>query len=93
MDSMLTGKVVGQGFTPETAEWLSRSLLHPSIPSTDGNGHSGTLLDASGGILGGNLNNKQSPLGIELGEFMLDSDLDFLSSQLFEYNPGGGAIG
>jgi hypothetical protein len=31
---------------------------------------------------------KQSPLGMELGEFMLDGDLEFLSSQSFAYNRG-----
>jgi len=29
---------------------------------------------------------KQSPLGMELGEFMLDGDLEFLSSHSFHYN-------
>jgi hypothetical protein len=33
-------------------------------------------------------NSKQSPLGMELGEFMLDGDLDFLSSQQYGYNRG-----
>ncbi|EXJ56967.1 hypothetical protein A1O7_07311 [Cladophialophora yegresii CBS 114405] len=32
--------------------------------------------------------NKQSPLGMELGEFMLDGDLEFLSSHSFAYNRG-----
>jgi hypothetical protein len=58
----------------------------------DDNGHSTILPDAAGEILYGGLNNKQSPLGIELGEFMLDSDLDFLNSQMFEYNPGAGGL-
>ncbi|OQV06994.1 Fungal specific transcription factor domain-containing protein isoform 2 [Cladophialophora immunda] len=31
---------------------------------------------------------KQSPLGMELGEFMLDGDLEFLSSHSFAYNRG-----
>jgi hypothetical protein len=25
---------------------------------------------------------------MEFGEFLLDSDLDFLSTRVFEYNPG-----
>ncbi len=31
---------------------------------------------------------KQSPLGMELGEFMLDGDLEFLSSHSYAYNRG-----
>ncbi len=31
---------------------------------------------------------KQSPLGMDMGEFLLDGDLDFLSNQSFAYNRG-----
>lgn len=53
-------------------------------------GHAG-YPSGPGGLMNGAIQ-KQSPLGMELGEFMLDSDLDFLGNQLFEYNPGVGGM-
>ncbi|OAG40419.1 hypothetical protein AYO21_05319 [Fonsecaea monophora] len=43
------------------------------------------IYNHNGGIVA---NSKQSPLGMELGEFMLDGDLEFLSSHSFAYNRG-----
>jgi hypothetical protein len=46
---------------------------------------------AAGGVMHGTFP-KQSPVGMELGEFMLDGDFDFLSGQLLDYNPGVGGM-
>lgn len=49
----------------------------------NGNGNPSLVPDGPTGIMNGQAHNKHSPLGMELGEFILDGDLDFLSSQLF----------
>ncbi|KIY03377.1 uncharacterized protein Z520_00068 [Fonsecaea multimorphosa CBS 102226] len=68
----------------------------PHIPPHEA-GDYGVLLGGGAGAVMGMFNHgssgvvassKQSPLGMELGEFMLDGDLEFLSSHSFAYNRG-----
>lgn len=84
----LTTAAAGRGHLPETDEWRMRAITSTSFRPEDGSGNAVFPPGTIGGMLNGAYH-KQSPLGMELGEFMLDGDLDFLSSQLFEYNPGG----
>jgi hypothetical protein len=88
---MLTSIAAGRGHLPDTDEWRTRALTNTSFKPEDGGGNSVMPPGAIGGVLNGTYH-KQSPLGMELGEFMLDGDLDFLSGQLFEYNTGVGGI-
>jgi hypothetical protein len=83
----LTIAAVGQGLLTESTEWRTGYVPNHSFDNPNGSGAS--LPGGTAAMGNGSLNNKYSPLGMELGEFMLDGDLTFLSSHLFEYrNPG-----
>ncbi|OCT49144.1 hypothetical protein CLCR_04559 [Cladophialophora carrionii] len=71
--SQAQGQGQGQNPYPQMAQAGDYALLHTS---------------AAGMFNGMIQSNKQSPLGMELGEFMLDGDLEFLSSHSFAYNRG-----
>ncbi|RFU24957.1 hypothetical protein B7463_g11376, partial [Scytalidium lignicola] len=87
---------VGQGLVAQPSDWGAGLLSNSSAFETlnGGGGDSSLLHDGVTGLVNGVSRNKHSPLGMELGEFMLDGDLDFLSNQLFGFNrnPSGGMI-
>ncbi|OAP63435.1 hypothetical protein AYL99_02662 [Fonsecaea erecta] len=74
----------------------------PPAPAPQEAGDYGVLLGGGAAAVGASLgmgiynnhgggivtSSKQSPLGMDLGEFMLDGDLEFLSSHSFAYNRG-----
>jgi hypothetical protein len=74
-------------------EWRTGYVPNHSFDHLNGSGASGFVPAGTAAMGNGLLNSKHSPLGMELGEFILDGDLNFLSSRLFEYNnPGGGMV-
>ncbi|KAH8799845.1 fungal-specific transcription factor domain-containing protein [Xylogone sp. PMI_703] len=76
---------VEQGLLSQPLDWGTGYLSNSAaFDAVNGSGDASTLLASSGFMSG--TNNKHSPLGMELGEFMLDGDLDFLSHQLFGFN-------
>lgn len=81
----------GRGQILETDESRSRGLVHSSLRPMNNDGTAVYPPGAAGGVMHGAYQ-KQSPLGMELGEFMLDGDLDFLSGQIFDYNRGVGGM-
>lgn len=86
---ILTIAAVGQGLLAESAEWRTGYGPNDSFDNPNGSGNSGSIPGETVALGNSTFNNRHSPLGMELGEFMLDGDLNFLSSHLFEYNSGG----
>jgi hypothetical protein len=83
---MLTCSAIGQGLLDQSAEWTVQNIPNPSLEYSNGNGNSGIQPGAIDGMTNRELHSKHSPLGMEMGEFMLDGDLEFLNSQMIEYN-------
>ena len=82
---------VGHGLVPQPHGWQAPYRQQGQTPYAQmaSTGDYAVLQNTAMGMFNGMVSStKQSPLGMELGEFMLDGDLEFLSSHSFAYNRG-----
>lgn len=82
---------IGQGLVPQPNDWQApyRQSQTPYAQMPQSGGDYALIQNPAMGMFNGMVtSSRHSPLGMELGEFMLDGDLEFLSSHSFAYNRG-----
>ena len=82
---------IAQGLIPQPNDWQAPyAQNHQAYSQMQHEGDYALLQNTAVGMFNNGMisSTKQSPLGMELGEFMLDGDLEFLSSHSYAYNRG-----